>query len=75
MRGNPDSITDPPRIGARAVSELKFNGFEWYEAYGERHADDLTKAALWRFSVLTNRGRAGRCIPGRRSRLPASRAR
>jgi quercetin dioxygenase-like cupin family protein len=32
--------------GARAVSEPQFTGFEWYEAYGERHADDLDEGRL-----------------------------
>lgn len=38
--------------GARAVSEPKFNGVEWYKAYGERHADDLDESrivAMYRF--------------------------
>ncbi len=33
-------------IGARAVSEPKFTGPEWYEEYGERHADDLEEGRL-----------------------------
>lgn len=33
-------------LGAKAVSEPKFSGFEWYEAYGERHADDLDEGRL-----------------------------
>jgi quercetin dioxygenase-like cupin family protein len=32
--------------GAHAVSEPEFTGFEWYEAYGERHADDLEEGRL-----------------------------
>lgn len=32
--------------GARAVAEPQFTGFEWYEAYGERHADDLDEGRL-----------------------------
>jgi hypothetical protein len=38
--------------GARAVAEPQFTGFEWYEAYGERHADDLEEGrivSLFRF--------------------------
>lgn len=33
-------------IGARAVSEPQFTGFDWYEGYGERHADDLEEGRL-----------------------------
>ena len=33
-------------LGARAVAEPKFEGFEWYEAYGERHADDLDEGRI-----------------------------
>lgn len=39
-------------LGAKAVAEPKFTGFEWYEAYGERHADDLDEGrivAMYRF--------------------------
>lgn len=39
-------------IGARAVSEPKFGGPEWYEEYGDRHADDLEEGrivSLFRF--------------------------
>ena len=32
--------------GARAVSEPKFSGLEWYQAYDERHADDLEEGRL-----------------------------
>ncbi|MGN6589001.1 MAG: cupin domain-containing protein, partial [Sphingomicrobium sp.] len=32
--------------GARAIAEPKFTGFEWYEAYVERHADDLNEGRL-----------------------------
>jgi quercetin dioxygenase-like cupin family protein len=32
--------------GALAVAEPQFTGFEWYEAYGERHADDLDEGRL-----------------------------
>jgi mannose-6-phosphate isomerase-like protein (cupin superfamily) len=38
--------------GARAVAEPEFTGPDWYEAYGERHADDLDEGrivALFRF--------------------------
>jgi mannose-6-phosphate isomerase-like protein (cupin superfamily) len=33
-------------LGARAVSEPQFTGFEWYDGYGERHADDLDEGRL-----------------------------
>ena len=33
-------------LGARAVAEPKFTGFDWYEAYGERHVDDLDEGRL-----------------------------
>ena len=33
-------------LGARAVAEPKFTGCDWYEAYGERHADDLDEGRL-----------------------------
>jgi mannose-6-phosphate isomerase-like protein (cupin superfamily) len=33
-------------LGAKVVSEPQFSGFEWYEAYGERHADDLDEGRL-----------------------------
>ena len=39
-------------LGATAVAEPRFTGFDWYEAYGERHADDLDEGrivALYRF--------------------------
>jgi mannose-6-phosphate isomerase-like protein (cupin superfamily) len=32
--------------GARAVEEPQFTGMDWYEAYGERHADDLDEGRL-----------------------------
>jgi len=32
--------------GATAISEPQFTGFEWYAAYGERHADDLDEGRL-----------------------------
>jgi mannose-6-phosphate isomerase-like protein (cupin superfamily) len=32
--------------GARAVAEPQFTGFDWYQAYGERHADDLDDGRL-----------------------------
>jgi mannose-6-phosphate isomerase-like protein (cupin superfamily) len=38
--------------GARAVEEPQFTGPEWYEAYGERHANDLDEGrivSLFRF--------------------------
>lgn len=39
-------------LGARAVAEPKFTGFDWYEGYGERHAEDLEEGrlvAMYRF--------------------------
>jgi len=34
-------------LGARAVSQPEFTGdMSWYEAYGERHADDLDEGRL-----------------------------
>lgn len=33
-------------LGARAISEPQFTGFEWYEQYGERHSDDLDEGRL-----------------------------
>jgi mannose-6-phosphate isomerase-like protein (cupin superfamily) len=39
-------------LGAKAVSEPQFTGFEWYQGYGERHADDLDEGrivAMYRF--------------------------
>jgi quercetin dioxygenase-like cupin family protein len=39
-------------LGARAVSEPKFAGPEWYEGYDERHHDDLDEGrivSLFRF--------------------------
>lgn len=53
MRGK--SLYDFPihlGIGARAVSEPRFTGFDWYEAYGQRHSDDLDEGrivSLFRF--------------------------
>lgn len=44
-------------IGARAVSEPQFTGFEWYEEYGQRHADDLDEGrivTLFRFEESWN---------------------
>jgi mannose-6-phosphate isomerase-like protein (cupin superfamily) len=38
--------------GARAVEEPQFTGPEWYESYGERHADDMDEGrivSLFRF--------------------------
>ena len=32
--------------GARAVAEPQFNGAEWFEDYGARHADDLDEGRL-----------------------------
>lgn len=32
--------------GARAISEPCFTGPDWYERYGERHADDLDEGRL-----------------------------
>src|SRR5439155_4478098 len=28
-------------LGAKAISEPEFTGFEWYDAYEKRHHDDL----------------------------------
>ena len=39
-------------IGAKAVSEPKFTGFEWYDGYEQRHGDDLDEGrivAMYRF--------------------------
>ena len=53
MRGK--SLYDFPihlGLGARAVEEPQFTGPEWYEAYGDRHADDLEEGrivSLFRF--------------------------
>lgn len=33
-------------LGAKAVSEPQFTGFDWYQGYGERHADDLKEGRL-----------------------------
>ena len=33
-------------LGATAVSEPDFNGMEWYEAYGARHASDGNEGRL-----------------------------
>ena len=33
-------------IGAKAVAEPQFTGFEWYEGYGERHSDDLDEGRI-----------------------------
>ena len=47
MRGR--SLFDYPihlGIGARAVAEPQFTGFDWYEGYSERHADDLDEGRL-----------------------------
>lgn len=43
--------------GARAISEPQFSGIEWYEQYGERHADDLEEwrlVSLFRFEESWN---------------------
>lgn len=43
--------------GARAISEPQFSGIEWYEQYGERHADDLEEGrlvSLFRFEESWN---------------------
>ena len=32
--------------GARAIAESRFTGFEWYEEYTQRHADDLDEGRL-----------------------------
>lgn len=53
MRGK--SLFDFPihlGLGARAIVEPEFTGPEWYEAYGQRHADDLDEGrivSLFRF--------------------------
>lgn len=39
-------------VGARAVSEPRFTGPEWYEEYSKRHSDDLEEGrivSLFRF--------------------------
>ncbi|HEX3676405.1 MAG TPA: cupin domain-containing protein [Sphingomicrobium sp.] len=44
-------------LGAKAISEPQFSGFEWYEHYGERHADDLDEGrlvSLFRFEQSWN---------------------
>jgi mannose-6-phosphate isomerase-like protein (cupin superfamily) len=44
-------------LGAKAISEPQFSGFEWYEGYGERHADDLDEGrlvSLFRFEESWN---------------------
>jgi mannose-6-phosphate isomerase-like protein (cupin superfamily) len=33
-------------LGARAVPQPEFTGFEWYEAYGARHASDGAEGRL-----------------------------
>ena len=33
-------------VGATAVSEPSFTGIDWYQAYGERHADDGREGRL-----------------------------
>jgi len=33
-------------LGAKAVSEPLFDGFEWYEGYDQRHHDDLDEGRL-----------------------------
>lgn len=33
-------------LGARAVAQPQFTGFDWYEAYGQRHADDGSEGRL-----------------------------
>ena len=33
-------------LGARAIAEPRFTGFDWYEAYDERHADDQSEGRL-----------------------------
>ena len=47
MRGR--SLYDFPihlGLGAKAIAEPRFTGCEWYESYGERHADDLDEGRL-----------------------------
>jgi hypothetical protein len=47
MRGT--SLYDFPihlGLGARAIAEPQFTGFQWYESYGRRHADDLDEGRL-----------------------------
>lgn len=44
-------------LGAKAVAEPQFTGFEWYEAYGQRHHDDLEEGrlvSLFRFEESWN---------------------
>lgn len=39
-------------LGATAISEPRFTGFEWYEGYDQRHHDDLEEGrivSLFRF--------------------------
>ena len=39
-------------LGAKAVPQPQFTGMDWYDAYTERHADDLDEGrivALYRF--------------------------
>jgi mannose-6-phosphate isomerase-like protein (cupin superfamily) len=33
-------------LGARAVEQPRFTGFEWYEGYEQRHADDQEEGRL-----------------------------
>ena len=33
-------------LGATAMSEPQFSGMDWYEAYGQRHHDDLEEGRL-----------------------------
>ena len=47
MRGK--SLYDFPihlGLGARAMAEPQFTGPEWYEAYVDRHADDMDEGRL-----------------------------
>ena len=47
-------------LGATAVAEPKFTGFDWYEAYGERHAEDLEEGRLVSLFRFEEPGRAGK---------------
>jgi len=40
-------------LGATAVPQPPFSGIEWYEGYGERHADDGTEGRLVSMHTFT----------------------
>ena len=61
-------------LGASAVAEPEFTGFEWYEAYVERHGDDLDEGRLVACTVSRSGGRAGRSIRSAMRSYAASRA-